>query len=262
MVAVPCQAANGLVVQPVVGGHLLHPAQPQTEGLLRSSLCAVRACSLQAFAAVLLESGTPHQVLALQVMFASIQRHDPSADLLALVPATATDLLVHKLSLQRIRAVRLPDQLGPSGGTSRDSGRANAIILAFSLTEYTSIMLVDAHYLLQRGVEDLFACGSFCAALDPGGMLDTRLLVLQPSSTTNRELQAQLPTAVAMSACPHTRRSAEAILLQGVFPSLSSGPECLLGRNAPQTGACRFNATMFQDAGGVAEGRALLHSPR
>ena len=61
-------------------------------------------------------------------------------------------------------------------------------VLAWLLTEYRRVVLIDSDAIVLRNIDELFSCGEFCAAYRHSDLFNTGVVVLKPSEQTFRNI--------------------------------------------------------------------------
>ena len=197
--------------------------------------------------------------LAAQVMLASLAKQRPSADLVLIVPA-GDHFLDTDFGAAAKRGVKVLRKPRPLEATDATAGfrlaRESYALHAWGLAEYERVVLLGPHLLVLRNPDELFRCGSFCAA--PGSdpcAYGTEVLVLKPGAKVFQALVEKGNAALARAPLPTTGLAAGVI-----FPAVP--PELLVAaplfrpkQQAARTGIFRlgyeyrYEAARFNDGG-------------
>ena len=65
-------------------------------------------------------------------------------------------------------------------------------VLAWLLTEYRRVVLIDSDAIVLRNIDELFSCGEFCAAYRHSDLFNTGVVVLKPSEQTFRNICSKI----------------------------------------------------------------------
>ncbi|CAD7701491.1 unnamed protein product [Ostreobium quekettii] len=144
--------------------------------------CASSQCHKHAYASILY-TGTKRDndyFLAMRVMFGSLQKTKPDADLLALVSPDVPSTWRERLKSQGIRPIEIVDVVNPYSQLHHQRWRFLKVLnklVAWKLSDYDKIVLLDADFIFMQNIDELFGCGSFCAAFINPCIFHTGLLV-------------------------------------------------------------------------------------
>ncbi|GBG63876.1 hypothetical protein CBR_g39657 [Chara braunii] len=175
-----------------------------------------------AYATVLYE-GTQHDYeffAAARVMLQTAKRTGTDADMLAILTETFPAEWIQTLIADGVRVVQLPSIKNPYAGQESSSPRfmhALNKLLAWNLTEYNRIVLLDADNIILDNMDELFRCGNFCAVFINPCIFHTGLMVLEPSHEVFRDMVKKLDELDSFD-------GADQGFLVSYFPSLLESP--------------------------------------
>ncbi|GAQ84466.1 glycosyl transferase family 8 [Klebsormidium nitens] len=173
--------------------------------------------------------------VATRVMIQSLLWTGTDADVVVLASEGVPQDWIDTLESEGARVLSVADVPNPyrgRAGVQPRFARALNKLLAWRLTEYARVVQLDADNLFLRNVDELFACGDFCAVFINPCIFHTGLMVLKPSLETYADMLKQLETAPSFD-------GADQGFLASYFPDLL---DCPMFRPLPP-GSARLNGT-------------------
>mmetsp|Transcript_12654 Transcript_12654/g.35603 ORF Transcript_12654/g.35603 Transcript_12654/m.35603 type:complete len:654 (-) Transcript_12654:245-2206(-) len=140
-------------------------------------------------------------VLGVRVLGQSIRESGSTMDMVALVTGISSS---SQQTLAQDGWIVKPVDLVQNPGTGpTKKGRAGypprfwavyTKLLVFGLTEYSTIIYLDADIMILSNLEHLFACSGFCAVMRVGERFNSGLMVIHPSQEVLSDMMERITT--------------------------------------------------------------------
>ncbi|MCO5607533.1 hypothetical protein L7F22_061730 [Adiantum nelumboides] len=174
--------------------------------------------------ATILYVGTPRDYeyyIAARVLLRSLADLHVNADLVLIASQDTPARWIDNFVQEGVRVVKVENIPNPyanqSGFNKRFIFTLNKL-LAWKLTEYERVVMLDADNLVLHNMDELFQCGQFCAAFIDPCIFHTGLFVLQPSMDVFNDMVKRV---MAMA---ENRDGADQGFLAAYFPDLLDMP--------------------------------------
>eukprot|EP00127_Corallochytrium_limacisporum_P004223 Clim_evm168s157 gene=Clim_evmTU168s157 len=148
--------------------------------------------------------GTPNDedyVLAIRVMFSSIQKVGTEADLVVMTAPSVSQETITLFQSEGIKIVPVDNIENPYKEMDANADKYQKHfeftlnkLKAWTLTEYDRIVQLDADNVVAHNIDELFLCGHFCALFMHPYLFHTGLFVLKPDMAVYEDMVAKLPS--------------------------------------------------------------------
>ena len=120
-------------------------------------------------------------------------------------------------------------------------------LIAWNMTEYRRIALLDSEYIVTKNVDNIFNCGKFCAAFKTSDALfDTGVLVVEPSKQVYKDMIKKL---TLLQKPPKEPYDNDQEFLNSFYDTLIFAPMFNWSDNTPQERVMRLPASLNADVG-------------
>ncbi|KAI5070265.1 hypothetical protein GOP47_0014608 [Adiantum capillus-veneris] len=174
--------------------------------------------------ATILYVGTPRDYeyyIAAHVLLRSLAALHVNADLVLIASQDTPARWIKNLVQEGVRVVQvenIPNPYAHQNGFNKRFIFTLNKLLAWKLTEYERVVMLDADNLVLHNMDELFQCGQFCAAFIDPCIFHTGLFVLQPSLDVFNDMVQRV---MAMA---ENRDGADQGFLTDYFPDLLDMP--------------------------------------
>ena len=129
--------------------------------------------------------------LSLRVLGQSLRESGTTRDMIALCMSDVPDYQKEILRKEGW-IIRSLDPLPKSCVGDHVYSRHFTKVQAWLLKEYRRVILIDSDAIVLHNIDQLFACGEFCAAYRHSDLFNTGVVVLQPSEDTFRSICSKI----------------------------------------------------------------------